>query len=455
MWGKFYICIKDLHPDSGENGYKPLNQCDMATIKFFTRAKKGDKKISNIYLRLRSGKDIDLTVKSGEKIRPDHFNNNSGTVRNIADEELKDEINDKLRDLSAIVLKNLPKNNEEITKDWLENTINRFYNPDQKEKSDTNNLFGFIEDFIAKAPTRPTKTESPACYKQIREYKRTFHYLKEFAKKEKRTIDFKDINSDFYNGFIQYLQGLTLAKEQHMAKNTIGKKIQTLKIFLNAATDEGKNNNFLFKSKSFKAINEPSYNIYLNEDELKRIFELDLSKDLRLDRIRDLFIVGCWTGLRYGDWNKVDKKNIEDGFLEIKQSKTGGEIVIPVHPNVAYILDKYNGNLPRIISDQKMRDYLKEVAKMAGITGEVEKTITRGGLPDTKTLKKWEMVGTHTGRRSFATNMYKMRVQTITIMAITGHKTEASFLKYIKVTPREHAQKMREIWSKHLTKAVN
>jgi len=56
------------------------------------------------------------------------------------------------------------------------------------------------------------------------------------------------------------------------------------------------------------------------------------------------------------------------------------------------------------------------------------------------------MVTTHTARRSFATNMYKMGIPSITIMAITGHRTETAFLKYIKVTPQEHAEKMRDIW---------
>ncbi len=92
---------------------------------------------------------------------------------------------------------------------------------------------------------------------------------------------------------------------------------------------------------------------------------------------------------------------------------------------------------------------------MAGITEEVEKTITKGGITRTTKYKKWKMVGTHTARRSFATNMYKRGIPTITIMAITGHKTETSFLKYIKITPREHAEKMREMWNRQAMKVVN
>ena len=95
-------------------------------------------------------------------------------------------------------------------------------------------LYSFIEEFIAKAPTRPTgKTGKPACYKQIREYERTFHYIKDFARKNKRKLDFADIDLNFYYDFVGYLQELKLAH------NTAGKKVQTLKIFLNAAAEQG------------------------------------------------------------------------------------------------------------------------------------------------------------------------------------------------------------------------
>ena len=72
--------------------------------------------------------------------------------------------------------------------------------------------------------------------------------------------------------------------------------------------------------------------------------------------------------------------------------------------------------------------------------------ITKGGIKRSTIYKKYDLVRSHTGRRSFATNNYLMGVPTLDIMAITGHKTEAAFLKYIKVTPKEHAEKIKKIW---------
>jgi site-specific recombinase XerD len=415
----------------------------MATLKFFTRQKSGGEKLSSIYCRFKNGRETDLTVKSGLQVRPEHFNNKTGKIRNIAEFTGKDKLEKKLRDLKNHVFDEFGLLSELPTKQWLIDTIDKKLNP-ENYKAREHNLFSFIREFIDKAPTRTTKTGRPACYKQIREYERTFYYLEKFAAAKRRKIDFKDVDLNFYYDFVEYLQSLKLAQ------NTIGKKIQTLKIFLNNAADRNLNVNRQFKSHRFTAISEQTESIYLTETELEKICNLDLSEDKRLDRVRDLFLVGCWTGLRFSDWNKVTPENIKDGFLELKQQKTGGAVVIPLHPVVTRIIEKHNGELPELISSQKANDYLKEIAEKAGIKETVHKAITRGGIKVSKAYKKYDLVTTHTGRRSFATNLYLDDFPTLSIMQITGHKTEQAFLKYIKVTPREHAEKLRTFWQENV-----
>jgi site-specific recombinase XerD len=429
----------------------------MATLKYLTRtsASTTKNKLVPVYCRFVAGKDAVLMVKTGLFIKPDFFNNKSGTVRNIAEFKDKKNFEQDLSDLQSHIFKYYSELTTTPDRTWLINTIEKFHTPDRdSEKTDT--LFSFIQDFIDKAPARTTpKTGNPVCYKQLREYERTFHYLKEFAREKKRKIDFEDITLDFYHDFIQYLQSEKMVtrkngkpvKEPGLAKNTIGKKIQTLKIFLNAASDKGVNDNRQYKSHRFTAISEDTESIYLNEAELQSIYELDLSDNPCLDKVRDLFIIGCWTGLRYSDWNKVSPENIKDGFIELKQAKTGGAVVIPLHGTIEAIIQKYNGELPRVISNQKFNDYLKLIAKQAGLNERVHKAITKGGIKVSTAYYKHELVTTHTGRRSFATNLYKAGLPSLTIMNITGHKTEAAFLKYIKVTPMEHAQKLKEFWA--------
>ncbi len=225
-----------------------------------------------------------------------------------------------------------------------------------------------------------------------------------------------------------------------------------MKVFLNAATDLGINQYKGYKNKAFVTIKEDTQSIYLNEDELRAIYDLDLSNKPKYEKVRDLFIIGCWTGLRFSDWNKINKDNITDGYLDVTQQKTGDQIAIPLHPTVEEIINKYEGELPEVISNQKFNEYIKDVAELAKINDKVKKSITKGTMTTTKTYEKWELVTTHCARRSFATNLYLAGVPTLTIMAITGHKTEASFLKYIKVTPREHAKILREFWNRQSMK---
>jgi len=217
-----------------------------------------------------------------------------------------------------------------------------------------------------------------------REYEVSFRYLRAFAEKEGRIIDFKDIDLKFYEGFTKYLQ------DQKLAVNTIGKKIQTLKIFLNSAKEEGLNNYDSFKSKKFVAITEDSDNIYLNEDELKKIYETDFSNRPGLDRVRDLFLVGCWTGCRFSDLSLIKPESIQEGMIHLKQHKTGTKVVIPLHPVVSEILNKYEGRLPEPISNQKFNLALKDIAKVSGIKDIAHISITKGGVKRSTAYQKHE-----------------------------------------------------------------
>jgi integrase len=185
-------------------------------------------------------------------------------------------------------------------------------------------------------------------------------------------------------------------------------------------------------------------NIYLSEQELQLIHDAELPT--HLDRVRDCFLLLAWTGCRYSDLQQIDKSNIKGEVLSFRQHKTNNRVAIPIHPVVREIFEKYNYELPNEISNQKFNDYLKDVARLSGITTTETKTRTEGGKLTTTRSEKWQLVTSHTGRRSFATNMYKRGLPSIMIMSITGHKTESAFLKYIKVRQEEHAEMMADIW---------
>jgi integrase len=155
--------------------------------------------------------------------------------------------------------------------------------------------------------------------------------------------------------------------------------------------------------------------------------------------VRDLFIIGCWTGLRFSDLDQISTDKIKENRITLKQRKTGKKVVIPVNYTVNEILEKYNNKLPEPISNQKFNEYLKEAAKLANLNEVFLKTTSKNGLNIEKRYLKHELITSHTARRSFCTNLYEMGVPTLSIMALSGHQTEQAFLKYIKTDPDKHA----------------
>jgi len=159
-----------------------------------------------------------------------------------------------------------------------------------------------------------------------------------------------------------------------------------------------------------------------------------------------LFIIGCWTGLRYADLVNICPEDFikSDTQLKIKTIKTGEWVFIPLHWTIKEILKNRNREIPRPISNVKMNQYLKELGQIAGINDEIKQYKTKGGLRYESKHKKYELITVHTARRSFATNLYLMGIPTISIMKITGHKTESSFMKYIRISQEETANKLVE-----------
>lgn len=300
------------------------------------------------------------------------------------------------------------------------------------EKQKVNKNVTFIE-FIEKQISNSTKRP-----RTIISYKQALRVLKEYCTEKKTTLTFEDINHYFYNDFINYL------RERNYAENTIGSHIKRLKIFMNEAFENKLTTNLDFKSVRFKKPHENSEKIYLNLDEIKKLYELDLSSNKRLDNVRDLFLIGCYTGLRFSDLSKITTDNFinKKTQLKVKTEKTGEVVVIPLHNVVKDIVHKHNNSIPKVISNQKMNEYLKEVALLAELKDKVSIPITKGGIKQINVYEKWELVTVHTARRSFATNMYLLDIPTISIMKITGHKTERAFMQYIKITQEENANKL-------------
>lgn len=298
----------------------------------------------------------------------------------------------------------------------------------------------FIEDCKtgARCIPRTGKRYSEGSLKNITT---VLHNLQDFERSLQRTIEFEDVDLHLYQKLISFLNKLGAAT------NKKGNVIKFVKVFMKQSMKDGLHTNTKFQDSEFSKPSEEVENIYLNGDELQRLFELDLSTTPGLARVRDLFLVGCNTGLRFSDLSQVRRENITTNdsggqILRVRTQKTNRPVYLPVNFQVRAILDKYDGSAPPSISNQKMNEYLKEIAQRAGLDDIVEITRHLGGRRVTVNRPKWQMVCTHTARRSFATNAYLNQVPTLDIMKLTGHKTETSFMKYIKITEEETATRL-------------
>jgi len=298
-------------------------------------------------------------------------------------------------------------------------------------KDDSKSFYLFLDSFIKEVNKTP---------RTIKNYNGTINYLKAYeqAQRLKRPLNFLDFDLDFYEKFTSFL-----TKDKNLAKNSIGVHQKNIKVFLKQSEERGLHNNQVYKSSYFKVESEKAESISLNENELESIYKLNLTGS-NLESTRDFFIISCWTGLRYSDLSQVTKDRMIGGYLKIRTIKTKEFVTIPLNDKVLAIMEKYNWQLPKPVVNQVFNRHLKEIAKKAEIIHKVSKDITKGGKKKTTVFNKFELVTVHTARRSFATNMYLRKCPTITIMAITGHKTESSFMKYIKVTQESHAEKMME-----------
>jgi integrase len=322
-----------------------------------------------------------------------------------------------------------------------------------EDKNTSNDFYDLIDRFISGEIKFKGRNKSKGTLKQ---YVAAKHHLQAYELKHKIKITFDNINLDFFYKYVSNLKTLKNQKGANLSQNTIAKDIRILKTFLNEAVDLGLTNNLQFKHRKFYVSEEETDAVSLSENELIDLYRFNFTKNKKLEQVRDLFVFGSFVGLRFSDYSTIKPENIvkidNDNFIKIKTQKTGEHVIIPCNHIVLDIFKKYKSNanrLPKSLSNQKFNDYIKEVAMMAGLT-------EKGRLATSPDKVLYECISSHTARRSFATNLYLDGYPTIEIQKITGHKTETSFMKYIRVTKLDAAKRlsahMKKRWSEKMLK---
>ena len=186
--------------------------------------------------------------------------------------------------------------------------------------------------------------------------------------------------------------------------------------------------------------------IYLKEEEVLRLYRCDVSYNKNLENVRDAFVIACYTGLRFGDFSTLKSEHLQeiDGEIFIKKvtQKTGEEVIIPINRIIIEILAKYKSTktgIPKVPCNPVFNKQIKAICKKAELN-------EKGRLAAEPEKELSDCISSHCARRTFATNAYLVGVPTLDIMRLTSHRTEASFLRYVRLGRLHAAQR----FSKHI-----
>lgn len=341
---------------------------------------------------------------------------------------------------------------QNITPELFQSKILQMVHPEKygEESVSKITLIDFVNQFVKDSETglRLKDNQYQLEENTIKPYRTTRKHLIGLQTLIKKELLLTDLNQKLHDEFSEYL-----ISDLGMSKNAHSKIIMVLLQILKYAVKKKLLPTSILSEVQFNTSREETDNIYLNENEIELLMSLTQFGNKNDEEVRDMFVLGCYTGLRFSNYSKLDLDYIQDGVLKTIQIKTKQKVTIPIHPNVRKIIDKYNGVLPNVPTNQEFNRTLKDLGKkIPELNVPFAKQITRNRKKVVEETMKWEKLTTHTARRSFCTNMYLLGVPVMTIMSISGHRTEKSFRSYIKATGEEHAKIMKGFWDRNSSK---
>lgn len=408
----------------------------MAIVKFFIRNPKALRKTSIMLSFTYSGKRI--RISTGEQIFPAHWNNKADKVREVIDEPEAFEINSRLKLMESLVTyvhQNFLRDGIiPSPKELMQEIDNQRVKPTQQNNN--KGFWDFFEEFVEYKKKR---------FPDVRDFNKSLRkHLIEAEIKWGKPLTFASLKLKD-RGFIEVMDdyltydAINSKGEKGLTINTVGKQFKNLKVFLNWAFS----NEYVpkFDIKHIVTKTEEVDAIYLKTEEVDAIFNLnDLTEKEGL--IRDLFIIGIESALRFSDFVRIKPEYIADDKLTVNPIKTKknikNKVQIPISGKFRAILNKRNGIPPNFDGEvTEFNSIVRELAKKAGINSEVVIYRKIGGQDIETVYQKFELVSSHTCRRTFCTLKFLGKMPSHVIMKFTGHKTERSFLRYLKLGNEE------------------
>jgi len=418
----------------------------MASIKLSIQS---DNDNASIFLRLSIKRGFYIKRKIGVSINSKDWSTATGLPKQ--NNPHNKNVTSRLRKLTTHVLDSL---NDDLTKgididgDWLNNTIDVFFNRAVRNGSQSELLVDNIKRIIDTAQTRRNgKGGVGLSVSRVKSYGSLITTIESFQKHIKKKLKVKDVNLKFSNQIADFMNN------QSYSVGYIQKKISDVKtVCLDAQLNGIETHPQLINVSGHKVKND--YVVFLTEKELELIENTEFDR-IALENTKKWILLGSMLGQRGNDLLNLTEDNIisRSGLklLELTQQKGNKNVIIPFSPQMEELLK--NG-FPYKVSIQKFNEYMKEVCKIACIN-----TITKGYKFDSKIKRrvlgkypKWQIISSHDLRRTFATNKYG-DWKTPLIMSITGHSTEKTFLNYIGKTEIDYAHQIAELYIEEMNKS--
>jgi site-specific recombinase XerD len=313
----------------------------------------------------------------------------------------------------------------------------------EKQKPKINLDFFFqIDDYIQSKIKKVCK-DMPRIYRNMKDH------LLEFQAFRGEPITFDCLDLTFYENFVDFLSFEYVQKRRKkrivgLKTNTVGKTIKQLRTFLR---------NRIRKRiippidmDGWTILEEEVDAIYLTWNEIKLIQKVDLSENPHLENYRNDFVLGCLTGLRFSDFSRLDEHDMRGDMLYKKQEKSDHWVVIPLRTVAVEILkNRFGQNVP-VNTNAEFNRHIKTIGNLAGLNSLVKHSYKKGNKDIIEVKPKYSWITSHTCRRSFCTNEFLAGTPVELIMKISGHKSVKDFYKYIRITPEEAGQKIKQLW---------
>lgn len=370
-----------------------------------------------------------IKISSKQKINPEYWDKDKQRVKSTTKVFNCNEINKELsiieNTLNDIFNKFIEKNDRKPIKEEIKNLfdLEYFQKTPQFKKVKQKTILDYFDDYIETIKSNTVESTT-------NKYKQAKNNFSEFQDSKKCIYNPEMIDFKFRNEYVDFL-----INQKNYAKTTVYRKMKFLRTVLYFIEEQGvKVNPFLHNSR-FLTKDVEVDNIALSESELLELEKLDLSNEKRLEQVRDLFLVACYTGQRFSDLNKINQSNIiDDNYISIRQQKTNQPITLPLLRSVRIILEKYNYKLPKI-SNVKYNEYIKEVGSKC--------ELLKREYSSENDTPRYKMISSHTARRTFVTLNYSKGVDLDTLKIGTGHKQTKTLQMYIKMNDKQKADLLR------------